>query len=609
MPWPGPHAIFLLLLTPAAFYLFTRDRIPIASTAFGLLVVLVLTFEVFPFKQPGHSFAAREVFAGFGNEALVTICALMLLGRGLMLTGALEPVARFVAYLWRFSARGAMLFVLALTMVASGVLNDTPIVVLMIPILKGVAERTHARVSKMLLPMNYSVLIGGMATTIGTSTNILVVSIATGLGLRQFEIFEFAGITALAAIPALIYLWLIVPFLLPDLETESLQRLRLYDAWLHVPDDHDIEGISLADLRGKKAPGIRILEIKRGKIFLARLPTMTIQPGDHLLVRDTRENLKRFSDELKMPLHSLDEEALEDTEVGGEAAADLQLAELVVSENATLVGSTIRAERLAERSGLIVLGLRAAHQQLTTKPEIIGDTVIHPGDVLLVQGSIAVLEAVKHSGEFLVLDGATTLPRSKKAPTALAIMAMVVVSASTGLVHISIASVVGAFLMLVTSCINWDDVGQGLSSRIVLIVVASLALGEAMTATGATNFLASAYLNVSGTLPPQVVLSSLMLLMALLTNFVSNNAAAAIGTPVAFGIATQLGVSPEPFVLAVLFGANLCYLTPMGYQTNMLVMGAAGYRFRDFVVCGFPLLVIMWAMYSWILPKVYPLAP
>ena len=607
MDWPNAHALFLLVLTPIVFFLFPHDRSPLSTTALGLLATLVVAFSIFPYSGDKGVVRPTEIFANFGNEALVAICGLMVLGRGLTLTGALEPVARLVVILWLKSRHLAMLFVLALCMVVSGVLNDTPIVVLMIPILRAVAERTKTPVSKLLLPMNDAVLVGGMATTIGTSTNILVVSIAVELGLKRFGIFEFTHITALAALPALAYLWLVAPWLLPDLGVDSsIQELRLYDAWLHVPEGSTMIGRTLSEVNGKGPVPMRVAEVKRGDTFLMRFPTLVLQAGDALLVRDSRTNLKRLSEELKMPLHSIsDLEVKEHAGIGGEAA-DLQLAELVVAEHAPLIGSTIRLARLAEQTGLIVLGIRAGRAGIATKPDAIGDKIIHAGDVLLVQGTEQALEKVKHTGEFLVLDGAMTLPRSSRAPFALAIMLGVVIAASTGLLHIGIAALLGVLLMLITKCISWEDIGVGVSGRVVLIVAASLALGSTMTTTGATDFLATAYLAVVRDLPPQVILSTLMLLMAIITNFVSNNAAAAIGTPVAFSVATQLGISPEPFVLAVLFGANLCYLTPMGYQTNMLVMGAAGYRFRDFTITGFPLFLIMWAMYSWVVPKFYP---
>jgi len=572
MTLPDFHALFLLAITPVVFFLFTRDRIPLAVTAFGLLVALVLTFSLFPYKGLRGSFGPQDVFATFGNEALVAICSLMILGQGLMLTGALEPVARFVSYLWNKSSYLAMLFVLLLCVTVSGLLNDTPIVVLMIPILLSVAQRTGAPSAQMLLPMNYAVLLGGMGTTIGTSTNIMVVSIAAGLGMTAFGIFDFVHVTALVAIPAVLYLWLIAPLLLRGVPAETqTEALRLFDAWLTVPDDSPFVGQTLKQLFERGISRLSLLEVKRGNnAFLARSPMLEIQAGDRFLVRETRDNLTRISKELKLPLHDLDKNDLADHDQVGPAAADLQLAELVVSKDSQLVGSTIGSERLAEETGLIVLGLRPFQSKGATQTGDIGKVVIHGGDVLLVQGTSESLKVARSTGGFLVLDG--------------------------------------ALLMLATSCIKWNDLGESLSANVILIVAASLALGGALTITGGTEFLATAYLSAVKGLSPEIVLSSLMLLIAILTNFVSNNAAAAIGTPVAFSIATQLGVAPEPFVLAVLFGANFSYITPMAYQTNLMVMGAAGYRFKDFIIVGTPLFLIVWGMYSWLLPIYFPLA-
>ncbi|MBL8631269.1 MAG: SLC13 family permease [Rhodospirillaceae bacterium] len=610
MMLPDPHALFLLALTPVAFILFTIDRIPLAQTAMTLLVVLVLAFSLFPYAGPNGAFGPKDVFVSFGNEALVAICSLMILGQGLTLTGALEPVARFVSSLWNLSSHVAMLFVLVMCMAVSGLLNDTPIVVLMIPILLGVAVRTGAAPARLLLPMNYAVLVGGMGTTIGTSTNILVISIATGLGLGPFGIFDFVHVTAIAAIPAIIYLWLVAPLLLRGVPSEAtVENLRLFDAWLHVPEDSPWIGRSLMELFEKGLSRQSLLEIKRAHtIFLMRSPTLLLQAGDSLLVRDSRDNLTRLSAEFKLPLHDLDKDDLAEIEQIGPAAADLQVAELVVSQDSPLVGSTLRAERLAERIGLIVLGVRPFQAARKTKTSQLSDLVIHGGDVLLVQASPDVLKAVRSDSGFLVLDGALTLPRTRKAPIAILIMAVVVAAAAAKVLPISTAALVGALLMFATSCLTWSDVGESLSINVILMVAASLALGSALTVTGGTEFLATAYLSAVRGLPPELILGSMLLLIALLTNFVSNNAAAAIGTPVAVSIATQLGVSPMPFVLAVLFGANFSYITPMAYQTNLMVMGAAGYRFKDFVIVGTPLLLIMLAMYAWLLPKFFPLA-
>ncbi len=230
---------------------------------------------------------------------------------------------------------------------------------------------------------------------------------------------------------------------------------------------------------------------------------------------------------------------------------------------------------------------------------------MHSGDVLLVQGALKSIRRLKSSRNLLVLDNKSTVPISAKAPLALLIMAFIVVTAALGILPIAVSAICGVLLMLVTGCLKWFDAGRALSVPVILIIVASLAMGTAMVETGGAAIIANAYVEVTQGLSPTFILSGLLLMMAILTNVVSNNAAAVIGTPIAFGIAQQLGQPAEPFVLAVIFGANMSFATPMAYQTNLLVMNAGNYRFSDFVRVGLPLVLIMWALLSFLLPMLY----
>jgi di/tricarboxylate transporter len=239
--------------------------------------------------------------------------------------------------------------------------------------------------------------------------------------------------------------------------------------------------------------------------------------------------------------------------------------------------------------------------------EEVGDVRLNVGDVLLVQGNREQIAELKRSGELLVLDSTSDLPTTSRAPLALLIMAAIVVVAAVGLLPIAISAVCGVLLMLVTRCLSWRDAAQALSTPVIMIVVASLALGTALLKTGGADYLAQLYVSMSAGSSPALLLSGLMLLMSILTNIVSNNAAAVIGTPIAIGIAQQLGLPAEPFVLAVLFGANMSYATPMAYKTNLLVMSAGGYQFNDFLRVGIPLTLIVWLTLSWLLPAIYGL--
>lgn len=610
LPAPDAHAIAVLALTVAAFYFFTRDDVPLETTSLVVLATLTLGFQLWPFESASGMLDPTSFFYGFGHEALVTICSLMILGRGLVVTGALEPVARWFSQIWSVAPKVSMLLLLVFCASASGVMNDTPIVVLMMPILIGVALRTKTSPTQTLLPMNYAVLMGGMGTTIGTSTNLLVVSIAADLGLPRFGVFDFFHVAALAACAGIAYVWLVLPWLLPKRES-PLQDLspRVFSAVLYLGEKSAAKDKPLSEVLEKAGGHMKLDRIQRGDdVLLTKLPTLQLRAGDRLYVSDTPENLKEFQSVLGATLHNIDDPEHPVSKEHPLAPHDQQIAQVVVTEDSQLNNRTLRSLWFADVYNVVILALNrsTARRPIDKKLEI-PDVPLMTGDVLLVQGTEKDIQRLKDSAGLLVLDQTMRIPRTKKAPFALAILALVVGAAVLKLAPIAIASFVGVGAMLITRCLGWKDVGSALSTKVVILVVASLALGSALTETGGTDYLAQLFLSLTHGLPPQVILGMLMLLTALITNFVSNNAAAAVGTPIAVSIAHTLQAAPEPFVLAILFGANLCYATPMAYQTNVMVMSAGGYRFSDFVRAGVPLIVLMLVSYAFLLPRFFPL--
>jgi di/tricarboxylate transporter len=603
------HAVAVLALLVAAFVLFASEKLPVETTSLLVLVALAAGFELFPYERGGSRLQATDFFQGFGHEALVAICGLMILGRGLAVTGALEPASRVVARMLSARPNLAMLPVLVLCAAASGVLNDTPIVVLMMPVLVGAALRSKSSPARTLLPMNYAVLIGGMGTTIGTSTNLIVVSIAADLGVRRFEMFDFIHVTALAAVGGLLYLWLVLPRLIPERASPLGDASpQVFAAVLHVTEGGFADGKSLTQVQEKTGRAMRIERVVRGEgLELARLPTMTLRAGDRLYLTAGAKDLREFADQLGATLYKPDDLENPIDEEHPLLAQGQQLAEVVVSEGSPLHRSSLRATRFGDFHDVVIVGLHRAGEKAMLGRADIGDTTLRAGDVLLVQGTAEAIGQLRARARLLVLDQSYELPRSERAPLALAIIAAVVAVAAFKLAPISIAAIAGVVAMLLTRCITWEDAAGALSMKVVLLVASSLALGAALERTGATAWLASAFVQATEGLSAEWILALLMLLMALLTNFVSNNAAAAVGTPIAVDIALHLGVAPEPLVLAIMFGANFCYVTPMAYQTNLLVMSAGGYRFADFVRGGLPLLAIMLATYSLLLPRFFPL--
>jgi len=287
------------------------------------------------------------------------------------------------------------------------------------------------------------------------------------------------------------------------------------------------------------------------------------------------------------------------------SAENQSVAEIAIVSGSSLDRANLRYSGFLQRHQLIVLALHREGKDIWKPAEEIMDVILEQGDVLLVQGSKEEISKLKKNTEFLVLDASEEVPRTKHAPIALAILLMVVITAAIGLLPIAVSSMAGAIIMLATRSLNLGTTIRAISSSVFFVVVASLTLGQALLLTGASEYMTEVFLYFTQDSSPTVILSALMLLIALFTNLVSNNAAAVIGTPIGAGIAQQLGLPAEPFILAVLFGANLSYATPMSYKTNLLVMSAGNYSFNDFLKVGFPLTIIMWITYSWLLSTLY----
>jgi di/tricarboxylate transporter len=602
----SPHAIAVLVLTAAAFYLFTRDRIPIPVTSLLVIAVLALGLHLFPYQGPDGVLGPGQIFSGFGHEALVAICCLMILGRALMVTGALEPVARIIARLWALNQRVATLAILAVAMSLSMFINDTPVVVVMMPVVISLAMRAGGSPSKTLMPMNFAVIVGGMATTIGTSTNLLIVSIARDNGVPHIDMFEFTPLVLGPALLALAYLWLVAPRLLAERSNPLTSSApRRFDAVLYVGPRSRTRGKTLQQVRRWTGNRMIVLRVQRGGSTLEARADLRLLEGDRLVVSDTSAYLKEYENTLRATLYDADRIDRLPPDSHPLLAQDQQLVEVVVTEESPLHRRSLRDVRFAERFGVVTLAMYRPAGDEPLEGDI-RERELRSGDVLLVQGPAERIGTLKDEAGVLVLDGTLDLPRTRKAPVAVLIMACVVLLAAFRVLPISIAALLGVLGLLVTGCLKLEGLGRGISADVVLIVVASLALGRALTATGGADLLAGAFTSVATDLSPQAVLGAVMIFLGILTNFVSNNAAAAIGTPVALSIAQQIGAPPEPFVLACIVGCNLSFATPMGYQTNVLIMRPGGYVFRDYVRVGGPLVIMMIVAFSIVLVRAYP---
>ena len=579
---PNPHAIGAIILTFAMFYGFVSGRVRVEIISLLTLSAIALGLYIFPLPDQAPTDGLKLAFEGFGHYALITICALMIIGRGIVTTGALEPAARTLTKVWRFNRQLGLLVTLLLAMFMSMMVNDTPVVVLLLPILVSLAARGGMPASKTLIPVNSAVLIGGMATTIGTSTNLLVVGIAGDMGMRPMGVFHFTPIVLMAAVVALPFIWLVMPRLLPDNSPDSGHEPRRFQATLRLG------GRSLAV--GKTVDAMKKL-----------LPDDISfdEPTDQLLVAGARLGITSTHEALQESLRVMGATAappwlMDRLEADyGKTGEDLAVVELAIAADSGLIGRRVTNSGVAEGYNVAILGVHFTQQRRGFSRTSNSNAVMAEGDILLVAGALTTIQNLARAENLLMLEGLKEMPRTGKAPLALAIMAGAVVPASIGLVPIAISSLGGAILMFVTGCVKFDRVGRALSAKVIVLIAASIAIGKIVLESGAAEWLSQVLALGLQFLPTAGVLATVMLFVTILTNFASNATAAAVGTPVAFSLAQQLGIPVEPLVLAVLFGCNLCYATPVAYQTNMLIMSAGEYKFGDYTRTGLPLVALM----------------
>jgi di/tricarboxylate transporter len=573
-----------MAVTVVMFVFFARGRVSVEIVSLFTIAVIAVGLYFFPLEGSKPTDGLALAFGGFGHYALITICALMVMGRGLVVTGALEPTARFLERVFKFNLQLGLLVSLLLAFFLSMAVNDTPVLVLLLPIFVALAAKGAMPASKTLIPLNAAVLIGGMATTIGTSTNILVTSIAVDLGQPQMSVFHYTPIVIIAAAVALPYLWLVMPRLLGDNTIATDGQRRMFHTRLRVGSESMLAGEELDAVRDRLPK----------TITFHNPPSGTLQPQQRLHISGTHEALEDATRVLKgelAPSWVLDRIK----RTASARGLDVTVVEMTVTGDSRLLTRTLPSSGIADLYSVAVLGIHRPNRLLGEKDQYSdgGDLRIAEGDVLLVMGLEDELQNFARNDSLLMLEGARELPRRSKAVLSAVIMGGSVALASFGFLPIAISALAGAILMFVTGCVKFDRVGRALSAKVIVLVAASIAIGRIILESGAADWLGQTLSLGLAYLPPALVLAAIMIFVTLLTNFASNATAATVGTPIAVSIAMELNLPPEPLILAVLFGCNLCYATPIAYQTNMLIMAEGSYEFADYIRTGVPLVALM----------------
>jgi len=601
-------------LVVAAIVGFASERIRVEITSLLVLVTLLLLFEFFPLVSPDgvHILNTDRLLAGFANPALIAVLALLVLGNGLWRSGALDWTLRLFLERVGNRQRLAVGLCFATVFAASPFVNNTPVVVIFIPILETIVRRFSMSPSTVMMPLSYTAILAGMTTLIGSSTNLLVSGTLAQLGEKPLGFFDITVPGLVLAGVGMIYVVLIMPRLLQQ-RRSPLQRFltgkhRRFIGQFTVGNDSKLIGaaarFNIFGIRGS-----RLLLLQRGnEPHVQPYGDLTVREGDVLVVMATQNALAEAQTKFPPLMFSVSGKKalpMNEEEREGWLTHDQMVAEVMIAPGSRLAGYSLNEGEFRSRYGCLVLGVE---RQSRVTQRRLRDTVLREGDVLVVQGPQEALDRMREHRGVIVLDGtAQPLPAARNARLAGAIFAGTVIVASTGILPIAAAAVIGVALMLTTRVLTLNQATNALDRRIFLMVGASLSLGAAMLETGAAAYLAHGVIGLVGDAGPAVVLSVLFLLAALLTNILSNNATAILFTPISLALANGLQTDPVPFALAVLFGANCSFATPIGYQTNLLVMGPGYYRFRDFLRTGGPLVVVLWAVFSAFMPWYYGL--
>ncbi|MDV7338976.1 SLC13 family permease [Terasakiella sp. A23] len=606
----------------AALIAYAIEDIPVELTSLVTLGGIMVIFHVFPVVDDSgdNLLSPHTLLMGFANTGLITVLALLVVGQGMVRTGVLERGAQILLKMGGKNTWITILLTLIVGMLISSMLNNIPVVVIFIPIMQALAARINKSASKVMMPLSAAAVLGGMITLIGSGTNLLVNSALIQLGEIPFKFFDFTIPGLVLASIGLVYVVFVMPRLLPDRtgeEGEAKHSGKHFIAQLTVAPGAKLVGKESMGGFFKELPNLTVRMIQhQGSNILPPFEDHKIHAGDILVVAATRkvitEVLTRNNGLLEPHHPELVQKSFASMEGAEESEGDEEdelktqdrmLVEVMLPPTTQLSGQTLQGTNFAQRSGCKVIGIQRRSRMIRARMD---DIRLQSGDVLLVQGHPSDIHNLRSNRDVILLEWSKEeLPAVHHARRALAIFAGVVLLAGSGVLPTVTCALIGAAAMVAIGALSVQQAVRAVDSKIVTMVGAALALGSAMQATGAATFLAHGVVDALDGAGPRTVLSALFLLIAILTNVLSTQTCAVLFTPIAVSMANELGVDPRAFAVAVVFAANCAFATPIGYQTNLLVMAPGRYSFKDFIVAGTPLVFIIWIAFSLFIPAFY----
>ncbi|WP_321419474.1 SLC13 family permease [uncultured Desulfobacter sp.] len=582
----------ILILT---LVLLVSEKISVDKTAIGIMVLLALTGILTP----------AQAVKGFANPAVITVAAMFLLSRGLIRTGAVDFLTELVLKFSKGKRQFAFIIILVAVAVLSAFINNTPVVVLFIPIVMAMSCECDFSPSKLLIPLSYVSILAGTSTLIGTSTNIIVSDLAHLEGYDQLSMFELGRLGVPIALIGILFLFVVAPKLMPgrigpvcELDEDKENK---YIAELIATKESPLVGRRDIIRYADENLGLDVIEIFRnGSIFDPSRQNITIIPDDILLVKGAAQDLISCLQSKTLSLIHGDKNLT----FGGKPEDDL-IVELIIPPVSSLLREPLISAELQYDSDIRIIAIRSRLSYFSYRK--IQKVKLKIGDIILVQCPRNKLDKIRRSSDFVIIEDIHhTIIDKQKAGIASGIFAAVVLAATLGLSDIMICALAGVFLMTITHCLSLKDAYRSLQAEVLLLIVGTLALGLAMQKTGATQLYAEAFLNMFSGMGPHMILFAIIFLTSVCSHILSNNATAVLLLPIAISTAVSLGVDTRPFIIGICFGASACYASPIGYQTNLLVYGPGGYKFSDFIKLGLPLNIMVVVLAGFFIPVFWP---
>ena len=585
---------FVLILLAVATYLFVTDHVTYDVTAVIVMVSLLVSGILTP----------TEGLSGFSNPATVTVAAMFVLSEGIRRTGILNTAGDFFSSKMQANFNVWLLTLLIFIGFVSAFINNTAAVAIFIPVMMGIAARVDVSPSKLLMPLSFAGMFGGVCTLIGTSTNILVSSIAVERGLDPIGMFEFSGMGMIFLVSGLLFLFLFGIRMIPDRrEQEELTKdfeLQNFLTDIIINSKSELVGKVLDKEELTEHLDLDVIRIFRDDMdSSAQRNKVKLQEGDVIRIRGNKDEIKKLVMREDISLKPQREWADVDLKHGKDA-----LVEVVVAPETGLVGTNLKEYSFYEKFGAVPLAIR--HEQ-SLKHNELADFELSSGDTILLSMDKERLNEIKSDPSIvMVSDPDIMTERSHKTPVAIAIIAAVVLTAAVGLTSIVVSAVTGVVLMILTGCIKTSEAYEAVNWKVVILLAGVLPLGTAMDKTGTATLIADLMISGLADFGPTALMSGFFLITLFITAVMSNNASAALLAPIAIQSANTMGVAPEPFLYAVTFAASLSLITPFGYQTNTMIYGPGQYKVQDFFKIGIMLNLLFWILATIFIPMIWP---